>query len=298
MARFDLNEENGWIPEEKSSDVILSALANSAVESLARREPMNSRTKGVPRFLGDEPVVVAEGAQIPEATPEADEVVLVAHKWAKILHISEEDLGDSLVDVLSAYKRDWASLWARKFDNAALGVTAAAAGTDAAPYNSVYREVSQAATNLIQTAGDVTFEDINNALALVETGQFYDPSNTVFIASPKLLGNMRNLKDEAGDRVVAEPLNGSPGSLMGYPLMLSHGAETSAAATSAPNGNPLLVVGNKRLLINGVRSGIESIVSREAEFRTDGVLLKVRARRAFAVGRTEAFAVIEKTAGA
>jgi HK97 family phage major capsid protein len=299
MARIDLSEANGWVPEEKSSQVILAAQAASFVERNARRENMTTRTKGVPRFLGDDPVVVAEGATIPEATATLDEVILTAHKWAKIFNISEEDLNDSLVDTLTAYKREWASNWGRKFDHAALGVTVDVAGTDAAPYKSLYREIATAtdvATRRIQTTvgGVITFENVNDALAVVETGKFYDPSNTVFFTSPKMLGNLRNLKDAAGLRVVVEPLNGTPGSIMGYPLELTQGAETGAAATSAPSGNPLLFVGNSKLLINGVRSGPESVVSKEPEFRTDGSLLKVRARRAFAVGRVEGFAVIEK----
>lgn len=297
MSRTDLSEANGWIPEEKSSDAILAAEANSFVESQARRENMASRTKGVPRFLGDDPVVVAEGATIPDAAPTLDEVVLTAHKWAKILHISEEDMNDSLVDVLTTYKRDWAANWARKFDHACLGVTAAAAGTDAAPYESVYRAVSQynSASNRIQTAGDMTFEDVNAALALVETGRDYDQANTFFVASPALLGTLRNLKDLDDARVTLDPMSGTPTGLFGYPLTVSAGAVSAAAASSSPTGNPLLIVGNKRLLINGVRSGIESVVSDEPEFRTDGVLLKVRARRGFAVGRASAFAVIEVT---
>jgi hypothetical protein len=52
------------------------------------------------------------------------------------------------------------------------------------------------------------------------------------------------------------------------------------------------------MMINGVRSGVESVVSRDAQFDTDGVLLKTRVRRAFAVADAEAFAIVEKTAGA
>jgi hypothetical protein len=38
------------------------------------------------------------------------------------------------------------------------------------------------------------------------------------------------------------------------------------------------------------------MVSKDAKFDTDGVLLKVRARRAFEVARAEGFAILEKTA--
>jgi len=49
------------------------------------------------------------------------------------------------------------------------------------------------------------------------------------------------------------------------------------------------------MLINGVRGGVESVVSRDAEFTKDGVLLKTRIRRGFAVADASAFAIVEKT---
>lgn len=295
MARTDLTEANGWIPEEAGS-VALQALAqNSVVEQVARRENMNSRTKAIPRFVADAPEVVAEGATIPEATATLDEIVLVAHKWAKILNISEEDLNDSLVDVLNTYKREWVNRYARKFDNACLGVSAAGAGTDAAPYNSVFY-AANAAGNVVNTAGDVTFEDINGLLEGVEQGDYFDSANTVFITHPKMLGSLRNLKDAAGDRVVTEPLAGTPGSLFGYPLYVSQGAAVSATASPAPTGDPLLIAGNSKLMVVGDRSGIESQLSDEAEFRTDEVLLKIRTRKAFVVADAESFHVVRKTA--
>lgn len=144
MARIDLTEANGYILEEQGSTVIQDLVANSAVEQFARREAMASRTKSVPRFVADAPEVVAEGVAIPEATANLDEVVLTARKYAKIFHISEEDINDSLVDTLTTYKREWASRWARKFDNATLGVNVAQDGTDVAPYTSLYRLIGMA----------------------------------------------------------------------------------------------------------------------------------------------------------
>ena len=300
MARIDLTEANGYILEEQGSSVIQALLANSAVESFARREAMASRTKSVPRFVADAPEVVAEGATIPEASATLDEIVLTAKKYAKIFHISEEDVNDSLVDTLSVYKSEWASRFARKFDNACLGVTAAADGDDGQPFTSVYRAVSQHNTgsNLIATAGDLSFADINAALGIVEDSQYFDAANTVFIAHPKMLAALRGMVDGTGQLVLPNPIAATPGSLFGYPLVVSYGAATSAAATDAPTGNPLLIVGNRNMMINGVRSGVESVVSRDAQFDTDGVLLKTRIRRAFAVADADAFAIVEKTEAA
>ena len=300
MARTDFTEANGYILEEQGSAVIQDLIANSAVERFARRETMASRTKTVPRFVTDAPQVVAEGGTIPEAAATLDEIVLTARKYAQIMHVSEEDLNDNLVDVLSAAKREWASRWARKFDNACLGITAAGDGDDGQPFTSLYRAITSdnalVGTNLIQTGGALTFEDISNALGKVESSAKYDAANTVFMAHPKMLANIRNMVGANNEYVLPNPLDGTPGTLLGYPLVVSYGAALSASATDAPAGNSLLIVGNRNMLINGIRGGIESVVSRDAEFTKDGVLLKTRIRRGFAVADASAFAIVEKTA--
>lgn len=298
MARIDFTEANGYILEEQGSVVIQDLIANSAVERFARREAMASRTKSVPRFVADAPEVVAEGVAIPEATATLDEVVLTAKKYAKIFNVSEEDLNDNLVDVLTTYKREWASRFARKFDNACLGVHVAADGTDVAPYTSLYRAVSPGAagTNLIQTGGALSYDDLNNALGIAEDSSKFDAANTVWMAHPKMLKEIRGMVKGNNDLVLPDPLAGTPGSLFGYPLVVSYGAATSAAASASPAGNALLIVGNRNMLINGIRGGVESVVSRDAEFSKDGVLLKTRVRRGFAVADADAFAIVEKTA--
>jgi HK97 family phage major capsid protein len=258
---------------------------------------MASRTKTVPRFKADAPDVVAEGNTIPEAVATLDEVVLTARKYAQIMHISEEDVNDSLVDVLSTYKREWASRWARKFDNATLGVYAVETGNDDAPYTSLLTAVANnAPSNLIATGGALSYDDLNGALGAVEASDKFDAANTVWMAHPKMLKEIRGMVKGNSDLVLPDPLAGTPGSLFGYPLVVSYGAARSAAATDSPTGNALLICGNRQMLINGVRGGVESVVSRDAEFSKDGVLLKTRIRRGFAVADAGAFAIVEKTA--
>jgi HK97 family phage major capsid protein len=293
ISRTDLTEANGYILEEQGSTVIQDFLANSAVERFARREAMASRTKSVPRFVGDAPVVVAEGAEIPASAPTLDEIVLTAKKYAQLMHISEEDVNDSLVDTLGVYKREWASRFARKFDNACLGVNIATDGTDVAPYTSLYAAINWT-TNRIQTGGALSFDDINNALGIVEDSSKFDAANTVWMAHPKMLKEIRGMVKPNSDLVLPDPIAGTPGSLFGYPLVISYGAATSAAASASPTGNPLLIVGNRQMLINGVRGGVESVLSRDAEFARDGVVLKTRIRRGFAVADADAFAIVER----
>lgn len=294
-GRTDLNESNGFIAEEKGSVAIQAVLQNSAIEAYARRENMATRTKGVPRFVSNAPEVVAEGVDIPQSDSTLDEIVLTAKKYAQIFNISEEDLNDTLVDTLNTYKREWSSKWARKFDNACLGVDVVADGTDVAPFTSLYYSVAtNAEDNITATSGALTFAHISNALGVAETSEYFDAANTIFMAHPKMLAEIRKMKDDSGRLVLPNPLAGTPGSLFGYPLVVSYGAARSSAATETPAGNPLLIVGNKNMLVNGVRGTVESAVSRDADFSKDGVLLKTRVRRGFAVAEPSAFAIVEK----
>jgi len=301
MARIDFSTHdggngNGYIVEEVSSNVVMQANATSVIESSARKENMNTSTKLVPLLKVGGPNVFAEGDTITEAANiEGGAAVLTALKWARMYHISEEDLNDSFVDVLNKFKIEWANKWARKFDHACLGVNAAANGTTI-PYESLYYLVNDlGAPNYVASNGDITFAQLNSLLGTIEAGEYFDPSKTMFIAHPSLMQTLRGLVDDQNRPILQDPLAGTTGTLFGYPIRFTHGAAVDSTAQPFPTGNPFITVGNMDLLINGTRAGIESAVSRDAKFDTDGVLLKIRARRAFKVAKPEAFALLEKT---
>lgn len=298
MSRIDLStwaggEGNGYIVEETSSAIVQRVLQMSAIESLARKENMNTVTKLVPRLYAEGPNVYGEGETINEAGAYLDSITLEAKKWASILHISEEDLNDSFVDVLNRYKTEWATEWAKKFDNACLGVDAAVNGTTV-PYPSVYKKLANQGGTIIQNS-TVTFADLNNTLAAVETKSFYDPTKMVVIAHPSFASSLRGLVDNNNRPILQEPLAGTTPTLFGMPVKYSFGAQrTQQASANTTEGNPLLFVLNSDMLINGVRAGIETAVSRDAKFDTDGVLLKIRARRAFRCADADGVAIFEK----
>jgi len=287
MADYtDLSEANGWIPEPGSNEALLRDVEVSAVESVARRVTMTSRTVSVPRFSANGVDVVPEHAVIPIKDADLDEVVLTAHKWASRFAISVEDSQDAVVDALNAYKREWLSNFAISLDNAALGVT----GTGG-PFESVYRAVG--AGNRAKTDGNLTYEDLQTVIGDMEANR---KGGLVIIAHPKFKMALRNLKDEDGNRVVTDPFGAGVPTIFGHEVRFSYGAATSASYSDEPTGNPLLVVANKSNLILGVRSGPESAVSNEAQWDTDHIELKMRARRSFALASADSARVIELTA--
>lgn len=302
MARFDLNEENYYIPEQ-DGPVLEAWTANSVIEQVARKVQMSANALRLKGLEGADPRVVAEGALIPDADLTPDSLLLEAVKYAEILPLSWEDVSDSDGAAITAYKIDWVSKFAVKYDNACLGVTAAKGTTVGTladrPFDSVYVEAT-AAGNVTPTAGALTFDHINAGWSEVEANPFYAANRSVVIAHPMVRGALRNLKDSDGNPVYSsgQAVSGAVGdSLFGTQVVYSRGARTSAVQSSAPAGNPLLIFGDRSLLINGVRSGPDSVISPEVDFKTDVYNLKMRARRGFVVAQPTAFHVVEITAG-
>jgi HK97 family phage major capsid protein len=314
MARVNVDQ---WIREEYGSPVDLAVRQNSAVENLARREPMGTDTKTLNRYGDVGVAVTAKGSAYNEEQPTGDEVTLTARKFTAVLRIAEEDIADlpasGVANYVSERQRDWASSYARFLDNACLGVSAAANGTTI-PFTSAYRAVTTADAgvgyvanaNHINTQGAVTYADLSALLAISESGEFFDPGNTIVIAHPSFLATIRGMLGSDGRPIFeGNAQAGGNANLFGIPLQFSVGAKVSATATRSPGGaggakgtagNPLMYVAHRQHLILGVRSGPEYFNipgSTGAAALTDENLIKMRSRRAFSVGDPRAIAVLE-----
>jgi len=305
MAR---NTLEAWLPEEKSSEVITRIASTSAVEAVARAMPMNSDTKSFPRTAGMDVEIVPKGSAYGEDDSLNDEITLKARKFGKVVRIAEEDIDDSIADVLAVKKVDWASSYARIFDNATLAVTAAENG-NTVPFTSVYKALSTTNAATAYTAGDniiktgagvaVTYDDLSELVGLVEVGDYFDETKTVVIAHPGFKKSFRELRDSAGKPIFGDgnAATDKPDTLFGYPVKWTNGARTSAVATSKPTGSRILVVANSEFLFKGIRSGPESVVidgKGGASALTDETLLKIRARRGFGLANENAAAILEE----
>lgn len=290
MARVNADS---WVPEEYGSEVIQTVEQHSAVEALGRHVNMKSNIFEAPRLGDVDVVVLPKGGVYPEDQPALDNVELKAAKFTNRIIVAEEDLDDANVNLIVEFQKGWATSYARKFDNACLGTTAVANGVTV-PFTSVYKEAGSA---VIKTAGPLTYADVSDVLSLAENGRYFADPDTIVIAHTSFKGQLRGLVDLNGRPLFIEQVAaGQPQTLFGYPIRFSDGAKTSPTAQWNPNGNPLLIVGNRKHLIVGDRTPIESMISFDAGFGTDEPHIKMRTRKAFAVGRKEAFGVLEVTA--
>jgi HK97 family phage major capsid protein len=302
MAR---NTLEAWIPEEyETSRVIQGINLISAVEALASRIPMGSDTKHVPRTAGMGVDVVAKGGAYGEDTSLNDEVLLTARKFGKAARIAEEDIDDSVANVIEAKMVGWGKSYAKMIDNASLAVSAAENGTTI-PFTSLYQLLNTTDATLSYTGGDnittaastgaPTYAEFSTAIGDVESGDYFDPGNMVAIAHPAFRKSLRGVVDGQSRPIFNENGAGTPDTIFGVPVRWSLGARLSATATSAPTGRPLMAFVNPELMLLGVRSGPESVFidGRDGlSALTDESILKMRARRGWAYGHPNGASIL------
>lgn len=302
MAR---NTMEAWIPEEyETSRVIQGINQISAVEALASRIPMGSDTKHVPRTAGMGVDVVAKGGAYGEDTSLNDEVLLSAVKFGKAARIAEEDIDDSVANVIEAKMIGWGKSYAKMIDNATLAVSAASNGTTV-PFTSLYQLLATTdatlgytgGTNITTAAstGAPSYAEFSTAIAGVEAGDYFDPGNMVAIAHPAFRKSLRGVLDSQNRPIFMEGLSGTPDTIFGVQVRWSLGARLSTTATPTPTGRPICAFVNPELMLLGVRSGPESVFidGRDGlSALTDESILKMRARRGWAYGHPNGASIL------
>lgn len=307
-----------WLPEAFDSQVIQRVMQISAMESYAKKIPMSTQTRSTPRSGGIAVGIVAKGGTYAEDTTTNDEVILAVQKFGEAIRIAEEDIGDSLADIVATKQNDWATSYAKALDNACLGVNVAKA-TSGCKFDSLYYTLTQSDSNtgytgnanLTQTATgapQITYAQLSSVCGVYESGDYYEEGSSLIIAHPKYKAQLRTVVDSQSRPIFQEGTSGVAGGGQGkaidtlfgtYPIKWSLGARTSATVTQAPTGNPLLIVCNPNYLLLGVRSGPESVFidgRNGLGAMTDESILKMRSRRAFNIGHENAFSILEQRA--
>jgi hypothetical protein len=265
---------------------------------------MGSDTKHVPRTAGMSVAVVAKGGTYAEDTSLNDEVLLSAVKFGQAARIAEEDIDDSVANVIEAKMIGWGKSYAKMIDNASLAVSAASNGTTI-PFTSLYQLLNTTDATLSYTGGTnittasssgaPTYSEFNTAVGLVESGDYFDPGSMVAIAHPAFRKSLRGVLDDQHRPIFIEGTAGTPDTIFSMPIRWSLGAKLAATATSTPTGRALMAFVNPELMLLGVRSGPESIFidGRDGlSALTDESILKMRARRGWAYGHPNGASIL------
>lgn len=323
MARNDI-DATGWLVEDKDSQVVKAYTHTSAWEKVARPITMTANVVEIPRIEDMDVDVIPKGGAYGEETSDADVMSIRARKFGKALRIAEEDVEDKkLADYLELKKASAGSSFAKKFDNAAIGTSAAENGTTV-PFTSLYRAITTAdattgytadanhigLTEAAFAAEGAAYDTLNELISIAEESPYYDESQISIVASPYFRRVLRGVKDGQGRPLfLNDVINGRRvDTVFGLPILWSVGARVTAVATTNPTGalgvkgtagNPLLAVVNKAAAIVGNRKPFESVVipGRDGlSALTDEDILKVRARKAAGVTVPGAHAVYEQLA--
>lgn len=309
---------DAWVPEIWGGEVITKIRALSAAEQYFRSEPMTSDVKHVPRsggmsFAG----AIDKSASYPEDAATNDLVTLTALKFGKVLRVADEELKDvaQVANIIQTKQLDWARSYAVGFDNACLGVTAAA-NSGTVPFTSLWKEITgynSASNKVISLTGVApTYANVSDTFKLVEESNYWSDGEMIVIAHPGFRARLRSISGQTyggtGGPVsdgrpvfveAAHQASGTPDTLFGVPIVWSLGAKTNIVASDSPTGDPLLFVGNRNYAIKGDRSGPEYMLAGADSgpaFLTDEALLKVRVRRGFITAQAAAWAVLQDVA--
>jgi len=319
MARNVL-DGTGWLVEQRDGNLAKAYAHTSVIDSEFRPIIMTANTVEIPRIEDMDVEFIPKGGAYPEDQSSADTMKISAAKIGGALRIAEEDVDDDkLANYLDEKKTSAGSSFAKKVDNAGLGVTAAQSGVTV-PFTSLYRTLTTADATTGYAANDnyrggalpdseAVYDMISELLEVVETSDYFDESGAVAIAHPSfrrifrdakdLQGRPLFLSDYVGDRKVERILD--------LPIRWSNGAKTSAApmtkvtgagGAKGAQGNPLFAIVQKQLAVVGRRKALESVVipGRDGlSALTDEDILKVRARIAVGYTVPEAHAIFELT---
>jgi len=287
-----------WIPVEYGAQVIQKVTQHSAVETFGQRVTMTSNSRYVSRDQGVEAGLIQKGSTYAVGggsqgfgtNDEAeDAVLLTAGKWGTEVDIAEEDIMDSLADIINSKSNAIGTALAKVYDNVALGVNAAPGATNAQT-TSVYRGLTTADASVGYTAnanafagaaasaGAVSYDNLSATLAAVEQGDYFNEEDLIVIAHPYFRQALRGVKDGQQRPIFNESSNGTagggqgktPDTVFGLPVFWALGATVTTVPSSkfaVPNyggasgsaakgtaGNRLLIFCNRLYLLSGRRT--------------------------------------------
>lgn len=280
------------VPETFASEVLRIPEDPSAMMNQVRTIPMNTRKITFPTKLAGVTFtwVTDETTAKTEKNPTFGYVALECETAAGWIPFSEELDEDSSVALGAYFSELFREAWQGEFDTQALVA-------NGAPFTGILRNAGVNVLNM--GAGrtsfpDATLDDLVDLQTKLKTKA--KRKGAAYIMHVTVLDHFKKLKDDNGNYVYMAPAGVQPGTLWGYPYVLS---DAMPDAASSAVSTPFIVFGNPKHLLYGNRVGMEIRVFKETmdALIYDRLFLRARLRAAFNCGVPAAFSVL-KTAAA
>ena len=274
------------VPSEFRAEVLRIAESYGFVRSNARRIPMGRDTLSLPKVTGSVSVSwPGEAVAGTSSQPTFGQVNLVAKTAVGISPISNELLDDAPINIYQQLTELFGEEFAGEEDNQALNGTGQ-------PFTGILQ--SSGLQTVTMGSGDTTyaklaFEDLASVPEKVKDSA---RGGAAWLMHRTLFGVIRGLKDSNGLPIYNPPAEGAPGTLFGYPYILSDKMPSTSDASQT--GKEFLIFGNfRKYLLLGDRQEMRMAISDQASVTdTDGsTSLKLFEQNMSAVRFTERIAI-------
>lgn len=236
---------------------------------------------------------VDEGAEPAEGSYNGANVTATIKKMLGWIGVANELLEDSEVDIARYILPKFANATAKRLDFACTNANGDADGTDGSMTG-----IFHGGTASVAAAGNVSvqtldFEDFINAMLAVNAAALSRPCK--WFIHPQMLVRCLSIKDLNGRPIFLPstdaPAFGAIGSILGYPVVLSHATPNANAISSK-----IATFGDPMGLAVTLRSDFQFAASDQVKFTEDKTVFRARARAAAKVKQADAFGVLTTAA--
>jgi HK97 family phage major capsid protein len=237
----------------------------------------------------------AENTAPTEGAITGSNVTATINKALGWIQVSRELLEDAEIDITSHLMRKFANATAYAMDWACLQADGGSDSTDGG-FTGIFGGSGTAA---VAVSGNVSvatldFEDFLAAMLAVDAAVLSRPT-TKWILHPQMLVRMLAIKDGNGRPIFLPstdaPALGAIGSILGYPVILAHGANATDGVSKK-----IAVFGDTMGQAVCLRKDFEFAASDQAKFTEDSIVFRARARLAAKTKKATAFGVLTTAA--
>jgi HK97 family phage major capsid protein len=236
-----------------------------------------------------------ENTAVTEGAPTGTQLTATINKLLGWIQVSRELLEDAEIDLTSHLLRKFANAAAYGLDWACLQADGGADSTDGG-FTGIFGGSGTAA---VAASGNVSvatldFEDFLTAMLAVDAAVLSRPT-TCWIIHPQMLVRTLAIKDLNGRPIflpsIDAPAPGAIGSILGYPVILAHGANATDGVSKK-----IAVFGDRMGQAVCLRRDFEWASSDQAKFTEDSIVFRARVRAAAKTKKATAFGVLTTAA--